>query len=86
MSRAWASGSTRAWRRTRAQVLTRDGHRCQIRHPDICRTRANCVHHLDGRAVSGDNPDRLVAACTPCNAREGDPTCHDPAPTTRTPW
>lgn len=30
MSRAWKVGSTRAWRRIRAAVLDRDGHRCQL--------------------------------------------------------
>lgn len=30
MSRDWSKGSTRQWRRTRRQVLERDGHRCQL--------------------------------------------------------
>lgn len=74
------TGSTRAWRRVRTAVLERDRYRCQVRHPDICKVVADCVHHLDGRAVSGDDPARCVAACTPCNMREGDPTRHDPEP------
>jgi 5-methylcytosine-specific restriction endonuclease McrA len=81
-----AGGSTRAWRRTRALVLARDGYRCQVKHADICKVRADCVHHVDGREVSGDNPDRCVAACTPCNLREGDVRSKDPEPNVRAWW
>lgn len=91
----WGSGSTREWRRIRAQVLARDSHRCQLAIAGTCKTKADCVHHLYGKAVTGDNPRYLVAACTPCNLRVGDPQRgdstgrgkhHDPPPTPRTKW
>jgi 5-methylcytosine-specific restriction endonuclease McrA len=74
-SQNWPAGSTnsRAWRRTRARVLDRDGRRCQLRIPDVCKGRADSVHHLEGRAA-GDHPSGLVASCRPCNQRIGDPT------------
>lgn len=65
MSKSWEAGSTRAWRRTRARVLARDGYTCQVRLPG-CTTRATHAHHLDGKA-HGDNPARIVAACEHCN-------------------
>ncbi|WP_343233202.1 HNH endonuclease signature motif containing protein [Miltoncostaea oceani] len=61
------SGSTRAWRRRRAQILTRDGHRCSY-----CGGPATQVDHVIPRAVGGtDEPGNLVAACGPCNRRKG---------------
>lgn len=84
MGRDWTTGSTRAWRRLRAQILTRDQHRCRLQL-DGCRVIADCVHHLDGK-LRGDDPDRLVASCTPCNLKVGEPTHHDPQPTPRTDW
>ena len=66
-------GSTRAWRRIRAQVLARDGYVCQLRLPGVCTIHATCVHHTIGKAVSGDDPRYLVASCQPCNGRIGDP-------------
>ena len=80
MSKRWAKGSTRAWRRVRAQVLARDGYRCQLRLPGVCAAKATHVHHLLAREVAGDDPAHLVAACAPCNLRTGDPSRHDPAP------
>lgn len=86
MSRAWAGGSTRAWRRVRGRVLDRDGHRCRLRLGS-CTTIATCVHHVHGRAVTGDDERYLVAACAPCNAEVGDPAAHgDPAPAVRAWW
>lgn len=50
MSRSWAGGSTRQWRRTRAQVLYRDGYRCRA-HPDGWCAKANArPHACTGRA------------------------------------
>jgi hypothetical protein len=72
VSRSWARGSTRAWRRTRAQVLARDGYRCQLRIEGVCTGMATCVHHTLGKRY-GDDPAHLVAACQPCNARVNDP-------------
>lgn len=86
MSRAWAGGSTRRWRRTRAMVLQRDSWECQLRL-DGCTTVADQVHHTHGRALTGDDPQHLVAACRACNLRVGDPQrTPDPAPRPRTRW
>lgn len=85
MSRSWARGSTRAWRRTRARVLARDGYQCQLKL-DGCTSKATHVHHTVGREVSGDNIAHLVAACEHCNLKIGDPRRHDPAPRLRTRW
>lgn len=86
MSRSWAKGSTRAWRRTRARVLARDGYRCQLRTSPQCVGLADCVHHVAGKAF-GDDLKLLVAACTPCNLKVGDPTKQpDPQPKPRTRW
>lgn len=83
---AWRGGSTRAWRRLRAQILARDLHLCQLRIPGVCTQTADCVHHTHGRNVTGDDPRYLAAACTPCNLHIGDPTRHDPAPRPVTQW
>jgi 5-methylcytosine-specific restriction endonuclease McrA len=80
MSEQWKRGSTRAWRRVRAAVLVRDGHRCQLRLPEVCTGRATHVHHTLGRAVTGDDPAHLVASCGPCNLTTGDPRAADPPP------
>lgn len=83
MSKAWSKGSTRAWRRIRARVLARDGYRCRI-NLDGCTGLeaggATHVHHTVGRAVSGDDPRYLVAACEWCNLKTGDPGRHEPTP------
>lgn len=85
MSKAWTGGSTRAWRKIRHHVLTRDANRCQLRLPG-CTVVATDAHHTRPRSVVGDNPAHLVAACASCNARVGDPGRLDPAPTPRTRW
>jgi 5-methylcytosine-specific restriction endonuclease McrA len=66
MSKAWSGGSTRAWRKTRARVLARDGEVCQLRL-DCCTWRATEVHHLDGKAEGDDDTSRLVAVCHACH-------------------
>lgn len=91
MSHAWAGGSTRAWRRIRAHVLTRDaGQGCRAHRDGWC-DRANrttthhctdtpdTAHHTRGKA-HGDDPRHIVAACRPCNLHIGDPTRHDDPP------
>ena len=92
MSRSWAGGSTWAYRKVRDKVLRRDGRACQIRLPGTwvtpqgvqsCLGRADCVHHTQGRAVTGDDPRFMVAACSPCNLRVGDPTKQQPDPPPR---
>lgn len=85
MSEAWKGGSTAAWRKVRAYVLQRDQGRCQLKL-DVCKTYADCVHHLVGRAITGDNPEYLVASCTPCNLKIGNPAKHDPPAAPRTKW
>jgi hypothetical protein len=73
MSKSWSNGSTRTWRRVRAAVLARDRYLCKVQISGVCTTKADTVHHVNGRAA-GDNPSNLVASCTPCNARVSDPT------------
>jgi hypothetical protein len=87
VSRAWAGGSTRAWRRLRLWVLDRDGWRCRLRIAGVCTDVATCVHHTLGRAVTGDDPAYLVASCDPCNKHVGDPARKpDPDPRPMTRW
>lgn len=86
MSRAWAGGSTRAWRKLRLFVLNRDGWRCRMtdqatgqlcgrwlqpRHPDPHHLAT--VQHLDPIGEGNPrlpDPDRLVAACAHHNSQE----------------
>lgn len=84
MPRGWAGqgGSTRAWLRTKRQVLERDGYRCQLKL-DGCLRKASTAHHTVGKAITGDDPRYLVAACQPCNLKVGDPSKADPEPR---PW
>jgi 5-methylcytosine-specific restriction endonuclease McrA len=94
VSRTWAGGSTRRWRKIRQRVLERDGHTCQLALPG-CTRYATHAHHLHGKA-SGDDPAGLVAACPSCNLKTGDPTRRssqprprrprDPDPIPRTRW
>jgi 5-methylcytosine-specific restriction endonuclease McrA len=86
MSRAWQSGSTRAWRKVRTLVLARDGRRCRLKLPG-CTTIATTVHHTLGKAhPAGDDPAHLVAACQHCNGSVGDPSSVDPPVQARTAW
>jgi hypothetical protein len=74
VSKAWTGGSTSAWRKLRAFVLLRDGYRCRVRIKGVCIERATQAHHLDGVANGVvPSPDRVVAACAPCNLRVADP-------------
>ena len=95
MSRGWAGGSTRQWRKIRAYVLARDGHVCRTHAeghcagapPHTCLGVATQAHHLDGKQ-HGDDPARLRAACQPCNRAIGDPATRllDPKPRPVTTW
>lgn len=82
MSRSWRGGSTRAWRRIRARVLEdnrRDnGGRCTLQVPGVCTGEATHVHHVKGRAITGDDPRWLVASCAACNLHVGEPSKHEP--------
>lgn len=87
MSRGWEKGSTRAWRRTRAAVLLRDRGLCTLKIQVVCTTTADCVHHTQGKAVTGDDPRYLTASCTPCNLKIGEPSTNtDPQPKQVTEW
>lgn len=65
-------------KRTRYEVLRRDGHACRYcggRAPDVVLT----VDHVVPTALGGtDNPDNLVAACRDCNAGKS-ASCPDAA-------
>lgn len=82
MSKAWAGGSTRAWRAVRARVLLRDGYLCQLKVDGVCTVdapmRGGHVHHLHGKdacwGCRSDRSDHLVAACAECNLHVGDPS------------
>jgi 5-methylcytosine-specific restriction endonuclease McrA len=87
MSRSWARGTTPAWRKLRAQILARDGGRCQIELPDICTREATHVHHMRGKAF-GDDPRWLIASCAACNLAVGAPNRagNQPTPNPRSNW
>ena len=56
-------GSTRQRRRTRAVVMIRDGHRCQL-----CGAPATDVDHVLPVSEGGrDDPSNLRALCAHCN-------------------
>lgn len=82
MSKAWAKGSTTAWRKLRARILfdnqVENQGQCQVQLPDVCTGQANTVHHVLGRAVTGDNRDYLVACCRECNLKIGEPKLSSP--------
>jgi len=61
------AGGSRAWRRLRLDVLERDGWTCHW-----CGGPASHADHLLPRSRGGaDDPDNLVAACSPCNLSRG---------------
>lgn len=76
MSRAWAKGSTRAWRIVRKGVLdanlVANGGRCTLRMQG-CTGRATQAHHTRERHLVGDDPRYIVAACAHCNRKAGKP-------------
>lgn len=76
MSALGPRGSTRSWRRLRALVLDRDGHRCQLPLPGqpdkLCGALATHVDHVLPRSKGGtDALGNLRAACRACNLRAG---------------
>lgn len=81
MSQAWKGGSTRAGRKINKAVLERDSYQCQMQLPDVCTYKATCVHHTKGKAITGDDPAYMVACCTACNLKIGDPSKQSPEPT-----
>lgn len=90
MSHSWAKGSSRGWRRTRAAVLAanklENGGRCTLQIPRVCTGAADQVHHVQGKAVTGDDPRYLVASCGPCNRHVGQPNRHSPKPRPTSNW
>lgn len=82
MSKAWAKGSTAAWRRLRAAILlaneVENQGRCQVALPEVCTGLADTVHHTLGRAITGDDPRYLVACCRACNLAIGEPKTDSP--------
>lgn len=89
MSRAWAKGSTRAWRRVRASVLQlnveANGGRCTLQL-EGCTGRATQAHHTRDRAIMGDDPRYLVATCAQCNRKAGRPEASSPKPKRVSRW
>jgi 5-methylcytosine-specific restriction endonuclease McrA len=75
MSRSWASGSTRAWRRLRRFVLERDAYRCQFVDPGasaVCGAFATHADHIVPRSIGGpDVAENLRAACARHNLSRG---------------
>jgi hypothetical protein len=89
VSKAWAKGSTRRWRRVRAVVLannqaTNQG-RCTLAIPGVCTGQAECVHHELGKA-HGDDPRYLKPACSACNLKVGNPAKYNPPIRRMTRW
>ena len=64
-----------AWKRTRRQVLFRDGYWCQLEYPG-CTGLATHVDHVTPRRFGGSDTDlsNLRASCPTCNLRRGDGT------------
>jgi 5-methylcytosine-specific restriction endonuclease McrA len=61
------NGSTRQWRALRAQILERDGYRCQE-----CGALATHVDHRVPIVAGGsDHPANLEALCATCNLSKG---------------
>jgi 5-methylcytosine-specific restriction endonuclease McrA len=52
---SWSSGSSRAWRQTRALVLARDGYRCKA-HPVYCNAASAPEHTCTGAAPLSGGP------------------------------
>lgn len=76
MSKSWAKGSTRRWRKLRQAVLERDNERCQVIVNAAlglrCDRRATTAGHLIPRAHGGkDRLDNLQAECTQHNYGDG---------------
>jgi hypothetical protein len=101
VSRAWAGGSTRAWRRLRSYVLARDGWRCrmpdddgapcgrQLRPKDPDPKHRATVQHLDPIGEGNPklpDPDRLVAACAHHNSQEAARTVNASRAVTQRGW
>lgn len=61
-------GPHRDWWKVRAQVLDRDGGRCEARFSPDCTGRAVHVHHIQLRSCGGtDDPWNLLGVCDECH-------------------
>ena len=80
MSEAWRGGSTRQWRRIRAEVMEHNrihyGGKCRAQVIGVCIQVAEHAHHTLGRNVTGDDPRFIEGVCGPCNIHIGDPQVH----------
>ena len=81
MSRNWEGGSTHAWRKLRAAILHENTYppprgnqgQCRLALRGVCTGPATQVHHTLGRAITGDDPQYLMAVCRECNLKTGVP-------------
>lgn len=57
------------WRKVRAYVMGRAGHRCEARVPGVCTGAAEHAHHIRLRSQGGEDAEHnLLAVCHPCHA------------------
>ena len=71
MSKSWANGSYKGWRRTRARILMRDGFMCQL-----CGQTEGRLHvdHIIPKRIMGSESDfdsNLRTLCQKCNLSKG---------------
>lgn len=59
--------------------------RCTLRYRG-CQGQADTVHHVVGRAITGDDPRFLAAVCRACNLAAGDPQQTNPQPRRVSRW
>lgn len=89
MSRSWAKGSTRRWRKLRAAVLLANANenagRCVLAIHGVCTGLAEQVHHVKGKA-HGDRIEDLVPCCKRCNLHVGNPGRISPEPRPVSKW
>lgn len=89
MSRAWRGANNRAWSVVRRRVLDENQRvnagRCRLRLRG-CTGEAREVHHVLGRATTGDDPRYLMATCRECNIAAGDPSAVSPPHRTVSRW
>jgi len=69
MSRSWAAGSHKGWRKVRQRILQRDQSTCQL-----CGQTEGQLHidHIIPKRLNGsDLDDNLRVLCQSCNLRRG---------------
>jgi len=75
VSRAWAGGSTRAWRRLRLAIIARDGYRCRA-HADGWCERSGARAHTCRMRVQLHGPNAGEPHHTLGKAVTGDDPAH----------